>query len=91
MFNNQVWLRRFIEVWQSSSSRREVAKTLYMSAGAVRQREKRYRANGIPLKEMESVESWEQLAEYAKELGTKSAKSEDDQATLSRRRKSNAI
>ena len=61
MFNNRVWPRDFIEVWQSSSSRREVAKKLYMSAGAVRQREKRYRKNGIPLKEMDSVESWEWL------------------------------
>jgi hypothetical protein len=42
-----------------------------MSAGAVRQREKRYRANGIPLKEMEYTESWEWLAEHAKELEPK--------------------
>jgi len=45
-----------------------------MTAGAVRQRENRYRANGIPLKKMESVESWEWLAEYAKELRPKGGK-----------------
>jgi hypothetical protein len=71
MFNDQVWPRRFIEVWQSSSTRREVAIKLQMSAGAVRQREKRYRKNGIPLKEMETVESWEWLKQYAKDLECK--------------------
>ena len=71
MFNNRVWPRQFIKVWQSSSTRREVAKRLGMTAGAVRQREKRYRANGIPLKELESVESWEWLKEYAQKLGHK--------------------
>jgi len=70
----RIWAREFIRVWQSSSTRREVAEKLRMSSDNVRQRVKRYRRNGIPLKEMEYTETWTQLAEYAKELAEKSSR-----------------
>ena len=68
---SRVWAREFIEVWQTSSTAREVADKLHMHSDNVRQRVKRYRKNGIPLKDLPYTENWNQLAEYAKELALK--------------------
>jgi hypothetical protein len=72
--------RRFIEVWQTSASVTEVAKKLRMKRGACLVRERRYRKRGIALKELEvggyyNV-NWDELAEYAKELGRQQAASD---------------
>ena len=64
--------RRFIEVWQSSSSVAEVASKVRRRKNAVRVRAFRYRQHGIPLKDFPPVEvelpDWDELAEYAASL-----------------------
>ena len=66
--------REFIEVWQKASSTTEVARKLNMTARAVHQRVSRYIDNGVKLKPLPAFESWEWLAEYAKELQAKGSR-----------------
>jgi hypothetical protein len=68
MRKKRVWPREFVKVWQSASSTTDVAEKLNMTARAVGQRAKRYRANGVRLKVLPAVESWEWLADYAERL-----------------------
>ena len=70
--------RRFVEVWQTSPDVAEVAKKLRMKRDACRLRALRYRKRGVPLKELPaggcSNIDWEDLIQYAGELGEKPAK-----------------
>ena len=66
--------REFIEVWQKASSTTEVARKLNMTGRAVYQRVSRYRDHGVQLKPLPAFESWEWLAEHAKELQAKSGR-----------------
>jgi hypothetical protein len=63
--------REFIEVWQKASSTTEVARKLNMTGKAIRQRVSRYSHHGVQLKPLPAIESWEWLAEHAKELQAK--------------------
>lgn len=66
--------REFIKVWQKASSTTEVARKLKMTARAVHQRVSRYIDHGVRLKPLPAFESWEWLAEYAKELETETGR-----------------
>jgi alkanesulfonate monooxygenase SsuD/methylene tetrahydromethanopterin reductase-like flavin-dependent oxidoreductase (luciferase family) len=56
--------RRFIEVWQSAGTFREVVEKLKMTRTAVRTRAARYRKRGVALKPL-GADTWEDLREYA--------------------------
>src|SRR6267378_807867 len=65
---------RFIEVWQTSSTRREVESRLGMTKAAVRTRACRYRELGVPLKDLPPDGmfgwswKWDVLAENARRI-----------------------
>lgn len=61
--------RKFIEIWQTSTSVAEVAAKTRSKKGACKVRAYRYRQRGVPLKEFPPVEiepiNWDELADYA--------------------------
>ena len=55
--------REFVRAWQQSSSVAEVAEKVRTSPNACRVRAYRYRQRGVPLKELPSCPTWDDLAE----------------------------
>jgi len=60
--------REFVRAWQQSSSVAEVAEKVRASLNACRVRAYRYRLRGVPLKKLPPSPTWEDLANYAKEV-----------------------
>src|SRR5205809_1103455 len=79
---------QFIEVWQTSSTRREVATRLGMTKDAVRVRAWRYRELGVPLKDLPPDGifgwswKWDVLAEDARRIlkEHEASKADDDES-----------
>jgi hypothetical protein len=64
--------RRFVEIWQTSSSLAEVAAKCRLRKGACRTRACRYRQHGVRLKDFPPMEivptDWAELARYTEEI-----------------------